>query len=539
MRFIALLLTLFAFSLWGKTTCLQGILLNGSPKEKPFQGAHGIHFHNFTPPGNPQALKTTLAEDFLGKEINKELIVQIEKSIIDYFKANDHPLVIVYTPEQKISGGVIEVRVVESRIGKIEHVGNKHTPTKQLEKGVRQKPGDTYDANLVQQDLIWLNRNPFRETVLLLDPGEEEGTTDIRFMTKDDFPYRLFIGTDNTGIESTGRNRFFVGVNFGNLFHLDQRLTYQYTVSTNFGRFFAHTGQYIIPLPWRHIINLYGGYSGIKAIVPLTDMTSSGNAWQGSLRYVIPLTGRGSYNHEFQWGLDYKETNINLVLAAVPILGNRAMITQAMLGYNGSLENPVADMSFQFEWFISPGDIFAHQSSSDYGSLRPGAKAHYTYARGAFTPVFKLPRKFQALIKSEFQVASNNLLSSEQFGLGGLYTIRGYEERILNTDNGLLLSSEVRTPPLHPLTQHSKENPNRDILQFLAFLDYGFGVNHEAVPGERNYRYLLSTGLGVRYQYSYHINARVDMGYPLHRHIDRQIVQPPGVHFNFSVVASY
>lgn len=108
---------------------------------------------------------------------------------------------------------------------------------------------------------------------------------------------------------------------------------------------------------------------------------------------------RGTYNHEFKWGLDYKETNVNLVLGAIPILGDQAVVTQCMLGYDGSLENPIADLSFSFKWFISPGDIFRGQGTSEYESLRPLAKSRYTYLRVALNPLFHLPASFDVCRK--------------------------------------------------------------------------------------------------------------------------------------------
>lgn len=496
----------------------------------------GVYFHGINPPGNTKTLKRHLAS-LIGKPLNEANLVDGESIILEYYKKNGHPFVMIDVPEQKVSTGVVHFLVKEGKVGNLKFSGNEWTPTKQLKKSIRQKENEPIDIRMLQQDMIWLNRNPFRDTVMVLNPGEEEGTTDVHFVSDDHFPYRIYVGGDNTGFETTGKGRFFAGVNFGNLFHLDQRLSYQYTVSTKWGSFYAHTGQYIIPLPWRHVLEFYGGYSGIRATMPISRMKSSGNAWQGSMRYIIPLTPVRTYTHEFKVGVDYKQTNVNLVFDAIPILGNEAMITQLFLGYNASFEHPVANTSFEIQWFMSPGDIFPHQSSKDYSSLRPYAKARYTYFRSSIIPIFKLPKDFEAVLKSEFQVASRNLLSSEQFGLGGLYTVRGYDERIINTDNAFFLSGELRSPPMGVFiknpTKHSDE-----MLQFLTFVDYGFGIDHESYPGERDYRYLLSTGLGVRYRYKYHVNGRVDWGIPIHRHIQKGVKQT-GTHFNFSLIFSY
>lgn len=520
---------------------IKGIVLLGSVDrviEEDLESYRDVWFCDLDIPGNSLRLKNALRLALMGKPINQETMERGEEVIRTFYREQGHPLVIVSVPKQKITLGTLQFVVRESHIDAIHYKGSRWFSSKQLEKNVSHRVGDTFDSNRMQKDLIWLNRNPFRETVLVLTPGSEEETTTLNFVSKESFPYRIYVGANNTGYRTTGEERLFVGVHFGNLFKQDQRLSYRYTVSPHFGRFFSHTAQYVIPLPWQHILEFYGGYSGIRAVMPLSEMMSHGKAWQASMRYLIPLTPRGVYNHEVKWGIDYKETNVNLVLGAVPILGNNAVITELMLGYEGSLENKVADLSFELKGFFSPGDIFRDQSAADFSSLRPSAKSRFAYLRGGCTPLFHLPRSFQCVIRSEFQVASRNLLSSEQMGLGGLYTVRGYDQRILNSDNGLFLSAEVRTPPLRPLTKRSKK-PTNELLQFLAFIDYGFGVSHDPLANERDYRYLLGIGLGARYYYHYHVSLRVDLGYPLHRRIAQNIEQPPGMKVNFSAVASF
>lgn len=532
-----LLFLFFSISLFSEEIVehsIQGIIISGSSELISEDDQEtGISFHELTLPGNEKTLRRKLST-LLGKPIDEENLIEGERIILMFYKDCGRPFVMVDIPEQKVSNGIVHFLVKEGKVGKVSFSGNSWTPSTQIKKSIRQRENEPVDIKLLQGDMIWLNRNPFRETVMVLNPGQEEGTTDIQFVSEDHFPYRIYVGGDNTGFESTGKGRFFTGVNFGNLFHLDQRLSYQYTVSTKWGSFYAHTGQYIIPVPWRHILEFYGGYSGIRARMPINRMKSSGNAWQGSMRYIIPLSPVKAYTHEVKVGVDYKQTNVNLVFDAIPILGNASVITQFFVGYNASYEHRIAKTSLEVQWFMSPGDIFPHQSKKDYSSLRPYAKARYTYLRSSVTPIFQLPKNFEAVVKSEFQISNRNLLSSEQFGLGGLYTVRGYDERVINTDNAFLLSGELRTPPIGVF----KKNPTRpqeEMLQFLTFVDYGFGINHQAYPGEKNYLYLLSTGFGLRYRFKHHVNWRVDWGIPIHRHIQKDVKQF-GTYFNFSLI---
>ncbi|MEO0457787.1 MAG: BamA/TamA family outer membrane protein, partial [Cyanobacteria bacterium P01_A01_bin.114] len=95
----------------------------------------------------------------------------------------------------------------------------------------------------------------------------------------------------------------------------------------------------------------------------------------------------------------------------------------------------------------------------------------------------------------------------EQFGVGGQTTVRGYRPNALLTDNGWLLSSEVRLPILRI--------PEVDgLLQVAPFLDLGGGWNNgdfvDPEPGT-----LASTGLGLVWRMGENFNARLDWGIPL------------------------
>lgn len=519
---------------------VKGVIFISDSKEMLTTGLDnykGIHLIGIEPPGSSKNFKIMIQRLLIGKPLTKAALVKAEERILCYYRANGYPFVIVNVPEQKITKGIIQLIIKESHIGKICFQGNKFFSSETMRKNICLAENGRINSNTVLDDLTWINRNPFRETIGVFRPGEMEATTDVFFITKDKRPFRVIVGADNLGFEATGTERIFAGVQIANLFRADHLLSYQYITSTMFGKFYAHTAQYIIPLPWRHLLDFYGGYSGISAIMPIDGVKSKGQSWQASVRYIVPLRSKGAYTHEVRCGIDYKQSDVNLVLDAIPILGNQTVISQGMLGYNSSFESPAVNTSFELLWFVSPGDIFAHQSTEAYSTLRPFAKSNYTYVRGSVVPIFHLPKCYDAMIKMEFQVANQNLLSSEQFGLGGMYTVRGYNEREINTDNAFLLSSELRSPIFRPLSKNKKKGKH-EILQFLAFIDYGFGTNHKPLPSSSNFLYLLGTGIGIRYFYNSNINFRADWGYPLHKKISSNIIASGSMAY-FSVIASF
>ena len=515
LSFITILLCCCALQLIGiESPCLKKITVTSREQNE----SHESVVLDFTAlPQSEKKLKAIL-EKYIGLPINKELIQAVKNDIYQFYSDAGRPLVLVKIPEQDVTDGTMKITILETRLGKVSVLGNRYFRTKMLEKSLSLKPGDPIDMPRLSEDLSWLNRNTFLQADLIFAPGSAPGTTDIELAVSDRRPWRLYSGADNTGIPSNNPYRIYTGFNVGNLFG-NQMFTYQFTTAPRYSRFYAHTAYYTVPLPWRHILVLFGGYSHVH--VPVSgDFHTKGSSAQGSLRYEIPLAAPERIAHELTVGYDYKRLNNDLLFTQIPVFGKMAQITQFVLGYNFGFQGHWFKTSLTVELFASPYQWIAGQSKSDYRTLRAYSQAQYYYGRLAFAPIFLLPKNFTIQPTFRFQGATQNLLSSEQFGIGGYDTVRGYIERLFNGDNAFVANLEFRSPalPLFTTFQSTKsQNKYRESLQFLVFGDYGIVSNHKSVPGFDT-GYLCSVGPGLRYTWGSYLSARCDWGVQL-RHV--------------------
>lgn len=109
------------------------------------------------------------------------------------------------------------------------------------------------------------------------------------------------------------------------------------------------------------------------------------------------------------------------------------------------------------------------------------------------------------LVRGDLQFADNDLLTLEQFGLGGANTIRGYRQDLLLTDNGILVSAEIRLPIARTPSVNG-------LLQVVPFLDIGKGWNIEAEDPDPST--LVGAGLGLVWQMD-RLTARLQWGIPV------------------------
>jgi hemolysin activation/secretion protein len=132
-------------------------------------------------------------------------------------------------------------------------------------------------------------------------------------------------------------------------------------------------------------------------------------------------------------------------------------------------------------------------------------------------------------------VSDANLTPSEQLGLGGYDTVRGYDEREVNSDEGYLFNIELRTPSMS-IGKRFGWTRWKDQLQFLAFWDYGVGYDHTLLPGEPSDTPLSAVGAGLRFTIDSNVSVRADYGFQLHKTgLDRE----HGSRGDIGVVISY
>lgn len=475
-----------------------------------------------------------LSRDFLCKPLTRQGICEIKERIAAYYRSHHQPLAVVSIPVQELNRCVLQVVVDEAKLGEVRTMGNCYFSSRWLKEEIRTKPGEVISGQQMLEDIAWLNLSPFRRTDAIYMPGKKPGTTDVELVSIDRWPYRFYAGADNTGTGPTDRDRFFFGFNFGKSVLKDGQISYQFTCAPNWNRFFAHTASARLPLPTRDILVFWGGYTQVEPESGVRELKNKGYSWQVDGRYRFPFLYSPGLMQEFVIGYDFKETNNNLHFAGSEIFHSTADISQFMTGYELGWRDPKQRLTLQAEVYGNPVQITHNNQNRYYRQLRYDAKSRYIY----FKAFHSYARNFKwcwLTYNLTGQVASANLLPSEQLTLTGNNAVRGYEERVLNRDNGLIVNVGWETPRFSPM-KYWNVCKFRDELYFYGFFDYGLGANHKAAPGEAKFCQLASVGPGVRYQMDRYLTARFDYGFQLWHH---GFDNPTHSRYNFGFILSY
>lgn len=471
--------------------------------------------------------KTEFAErmkKFFGKAVTLGGLDEITREVINYFREQGFPVVNVVVPQQSVKDGVIQILAIEARVGRVKVENARWFRPNNLRQEVNLREGDKIDANQLQDDVNWLNTNPFRTVDLKFEPGEQEGTTDLVMDVKDRLPLRVYTTFDDYGIDLTGKNRQSVGLNLGNIFSLDQQAGFQYTTSWQdiFNSMNAYSGSYLIPLPWRNTLTIYGSYTQSQAEVA-PGQSFQGDSWQMSGRYNIPLPTLDPVSHAFYAGLDFKQSSNAFLIYGINIPTGPGSglapfnVFQLTAGYNASIPDEIGLTSFDLGGFYSPGGVTDWNTTRQYQLVVPNSCSSYVYGKFNLNRTFLLPYKFTFSGNFNGQLASSPLMPTEEYGLGGYNTVRGYDERSANGDNAYLFNVELRTPPGSIFKIFGNQEVE-DMFQFLGFFDYGFVGNIKPVPGTPQQTiFLMSVGPGLRYNIDRFVSVRFDWGFQLHQ----------------------
>ncbi len=428
----------------------------------------------------------------------------------------------VSLPEQEMKGGVVRLRVVEPKLGRIALEGNRYFSDDNIRASLPAlQTGEPLDTGWLAANLQLANENPTKQTVVVLKPGTSEDAIDAEARVADQRPYRFSLSLDNTGTPETGDYRVGVGFQHANLFDRDHVLTLQYVTSPskaddpdrlalppNKNVLIAGAG-YHVPLYWLgDSIDLVAGYSNVDSGVAqnLFNISGSGRVYAG--RYNFGLPRAAGVEQKLSLGLDYRYYENNVIpVGTTTGIAPDYEIHPLSLAYAAAWRDGAEDISFSAAAVQNvPGGENGDQARFD--RVRPGANARYTLARANLVWLHTFPRDVQGRVRFAGQYTRDALVPGEQFGIGGLDSVRGFMERQYADDRGYSGSFEIRSPDFGGLFGIDGLH-----VRALAFYDYGRVRRIDPQVFEPGRIGISSAGPGIRVSYLSSLSLRLDYGF--------------------------
>lgn len=453
----------------------------------------------------------------LGKPLTTSDINAVVDTIYKEYRRAGRPYVFVSIPAQKISAGYLKIIVDEYSLNHVSVTGNRWFSTPDLIQIAGLSAGQKMTLGRQQEALDRLNANPFRSAAAVASPGGERGQSDVTLKITDHLPVRGYAGYDTGGTPILGRQEWFVGGAVGNL-PFDGVLSYQFTHAAS-ERYSAHALNYSMTLPWHDKIQIFGDYAwerpeitlGTIAGTPI-KMTEKGHSGQASFRYLHDFrpffVGDVLIRQQISGGFDFKTTNNSIEFGGVNVYDGDADVAQFPVSYLLSETDKWGQTTFRNTLTFSPGGLTGGNSKKAMQAIVPGAKSGYVYDTLSLSRLTYLPWGMSWSMDAVGQVSSSNLMYSNQLGLGGLYTTRGYFTSSAYGSQGVTVQNELHSPAWNVFKGWDTE-------QVGVFFDYGHVSQVKRIPQGVNGLDLASVGFDAKLKIKDYLDVSFNVGWRL------------------------
>lgn len=412
-------------------------------------------------------------------------------------------------PPQTLRSGVVKIQVVEGSLEAINITGNKRLSANYI----RDRIAIRTDTPLNQQQLLatlqLLQLNPLIENLSAeLATGSRPGTNILEVNVIEAQTSHIQILADNGRSPSVGSFRRQVQANEANLLGIGDSLSIAY--SNTDGSNSLDTG-YTLPLnPRDGTLSFSYGTSASEVIEPPfneLDINASSRYYELTLRQPIIQTP----SQEFAFGLTAARRESDaLFFGGVPFPSpgaderGRTRVSAVQFFQEWTTRNSKEVIAARSQFSLGIGAL-----NSTINETAPDSR--FFSWRGQAQWVRLLAADTLLLVRADVQLADRALVPLEQFGLGGINSVRGYRQDALLTDNGAFASVELRLPIYRAPQQ-------RLLVQLAPFVDLGttWDNSSRVVTGNTSEsNTLASLGLGLRCQLGDYLTARLDWGIPL------------------------
>ena len=465
-------------------------------------------------------------QDKLGKKISLSELQEIANMITMQYRERGYLISQAILPAQSITDGVVTIDVIEGYIHNVYMQGSIPTRTKGLiqhyaDHIIHDRPTS---KSVLERNVLLIDDIPGLTVKTILKPSASAvGASDMILDIESDY-FDGFFNFDNRLSRRYG----------------PQQITAQAAVNhLIYGSRTAVTGKVSVEVDRMKILNLihsqYFGDNGLKMTVlgqyvetnprlsvdGFPTLSNRGNSSLFNINLSYPLQRSRQKTWTIEGELDVQQMFSRTKMSGTVIRITEDRIRSIRLGTSFEmLDNFWGSNLLSFE--VSQG-IDMLNASGRTNASRANGRIDYTKLNAEASRLQMLPKDFSVLLIVQGQFAFNELLSQEEFGIGGAHIGRGYDSSEIVGDDGIASKLELR----YNLKTGSTIFHH---IQLYGFVDAGI-VWNKSVIGQRMQEELVSTGMGARANIRKNLTANIEVAKPINRIVAANRNRDPRVFF--------
>ena len=448
-----------------------------------------------------------IIKPYQGQRVQLSDIYTIVDKINALYSEKGYVTCRAFLPPQTIEDGTVKLLLIEGKTGNTLVAGNKYTKTKYITNRLHLAEGEIANVKQLNKDLLLFNATNSTQLRIVLKAGEKPGTTDYEITVYEPKRDNWTIFEDNAGSESSGEYRTGLFFNTKSLSGNCDALSLGTVLS-----------------------------EGTKAANVMYSRSLGRSGTKMNLLYSTNATEvvKGDYEDKIKG-----HANSYAIGLVQPLLVNETTRTELSLDFNSQKSKTDWLEGFRRNMVDDTvQDVALGFAMTNYGASHVFYQKHsYVSGHSESTPemfnessqnfgFYKFNALYQKLyaagqmwnLRADAQWSgSEGMVSSRQFYVGGMYSVRGYKENYLGGDSGFTFSAEYAVPVI-----------NKNTSAF-TFFDYGHVYGNGQSDDQHNV--LASVGLGLRSTINQYCSAALTLGIPLQREFSAEKVSSTRLHF--------
>lgn len=437
---------------------------------------------------------------FIGQSLGIDELRQAADAITQLYLNEGYITSRAVLPNQPITDGIIKLQIIEGSLEeiRIEEAGRLASYVRsRIELGAS-TPLNQFE---LEDQLRLLRADPLLDNIeasLRAGTGLGQSILVVRIAEADPFEAHLTLDTDSPvsvgvvrmGANATYRNPFGIG---------DQIRAAAYRATTG--------GSHLYELSYSAPINAMNGTisarflpSEFDIISPreLAELSIEGDAQVYELTYRQPLVRTPREEFALSFGFRHRDGDTRLL--GQDFTTNSASVLQ--FGQDYLHRDVQGAWALRSQFSLGVDWLDATNVSS------PLPDSQFVSWLGQVQRAQILNQDHLLILQGDVQFATDTLLGSEQFVIGGRQSVRGYSQNARFGDNGVRLSVEDRITI-------QRDESGAPIMLLSPFLDMAAVWNTKSGTTVNSDRFLLGTGVGFTYRPIDGLDLRLDLGVPL------------------------
>ena len=450
-----------------------------------------------------------IIKPYEGQQVKLSDIYDIVEKINALYNEKGYVTCRAFLPPQTITEGTVKLLLVEGRTGTATVSGNKYTKAKYITNRLHLAPGEIANVKQLNKDLLLFNATNATQLRIMMKAGTEPGTTDYEITAYEPKRDTWTLFEDNAGSYTSGEYRTGLFFNTKSLsgncdaFSLGTVYSQRTRAATAmYSRSLGRSGTKM---------NLLYSTNAVKVVKGGYEDMIKGHANSYAIGFVQPVLVNETTRSEVSLDYNRQSSKTDWLTPRINMVDDK--VQDVTLGY--SLTNYGASHVFYQKHSYVRG---YSKQEADMGTGSEPSNKHFGFYKfnGMYQKLYQAGQMWNLRADAQWS-GSDGMVSSRQFYMGGMYSVRGYKENFLGGDSGFTFSAEYAVPVI-----------NKNTSAF-TFFDYGHVYGNG--QSDDQHHILSSVGLGLRSTINQYISASLTLGIPLQREFVSETASRTRLHF--------